>query len=109
MSTSENIQHFTDINNDTIQDNTNTVVSTTFSNEEDDMETLRSADELSMEKQDCLSAELNFKNSGSHIELVMDEDLDSSLTNDGNLLEHISRQIAIQQPYLNPDSRYWLK
>jgi hypothetical protein len=61
MSTSENIQHFTDINNDTIQDNTNTVVSTTFSNEEDDMETLRSADELSMEKQDCLSAELNFK------------------------------------------------
>jgi hypothetical protein len=65
----------------------NTVVSTTFSNEEDDMETLRSADELSMEKQDCLSAELNFKNSGSHIELVMDEDLDSSLTNDGKLVD----------------------
>jgi hypothetical protein len=49
------------------------------------------------EKQDCLSAELNFKNSGSHIELVMDEDLDSSLTNDGNLLEHISRQKVLYE------------
>ncbi|XP_076116267.1 uncharacterized protein LOC143083796 isoform X2 [Mytilus galloprovincialis] len=84
-----------DINNNHIHQ----MVSTTYT--DDSIETLRSQQHnMSMERP-CETG-LSYKN--PPIELVMDEDLDSSLTHDGSLLEHISRQIAIQQPYLNPDN-----
>ncbi|XP_063398660.1 uncharacterized protein LOC134683345 isoform X1 [Mytilus trossulus] len=82
-----------DINNNHIHQ----MVSTTYT--DDSIETLRSQ-QHTMERP-CETG-LSYKN--APIELVMDEDLDSSLTHDGSLLEHISRQIAIQQPYLNPDN-----
>lgn len=85
-----------DINNNHIHQ----MISTTYT--DDSIETLRSQQHnMSMERP-CETG-LSYKN--PPIELVMDEDLDSSLTHDGSLLEHISRQIAIQQPYLNPDNK----
>ncbi|CAC5387779.1 unnamed protein product [Mytilus coruscus] len=95
----EPLKNTPDINNNHIHD----MVSTTYSNGDDSIETLRSQQQdISMERPDILETGLSYKN--PPIELVMDDDLDSSLTHDGSLLEHISRQIAIQQPYLNPDN-----
>ncbi|XP_052066077.1 uncharacterized protein LOC127705757 isoform X2 [Mytilus californianus] len=95
----EPLENAPDINNNHIHD----MVSATYSNGDDSIETLRSQQQdISMERPDILETGLSYKN--PPIELVMDDDLDSSLTHDGSLLEHISRQIAIQQPYLNPDN-----
>ena len=81
------------------------LVSSTVVSTDNEIETLRSHHHDVSNDSLAAASAVSYKN-GSTIELVMDEDLDSSLTNEGSLLEHISRQIAIQQPDLNPDNRY---